>query len=102
MVKACCESGIPYLEKRDKRGIIRGRKWSHKKYSKLKRKTKQRRKERIRGRNKNMVEVNLYTSVQIQRLTGLINNKLTAISRSTSKTWGYRRVDYKRIEKDTP
>ena len=78
---ACCESGILYLEKRDKRGIIRERKWSNKKYSKLKRKTKQRRKERIRGRNKNMVDVNLYTSVQIQRLTGLVNNKLIAISR---------------------
>ena len=51
------------MEKRDKRGIIRERKWSNKKYSKLKRKTKQRRKERIRGRNKNMVDVNLYTSV---------------------------------------
>lgn len=101
MVKACCESGILYLDKRDKRGI-RGRKWSNKKYSKLKRKTKQRRKERIRGRNKNMADVNLYTSVRIQKLTGLINNKLIAISRGTSKTWGYRRVDYKRIEKDRP
>ena len=69
------------MEKRDKRGIIRERKWSNQKYSKLKRKTKQRRKERIRGRNKNMVDVNLYTSVQIQRLTGLVNNKLIAISR---------------------
>ena len=49
-----------------------------------------------------MVDVNPNTSVQIQRLTGLINNKLIAISRGTSKTWGYRRVDYKRIEKDRP
>lgn len=49
-----------------------------------------------------MVDVNLYTSVRIQKLTGLINNKLIAISRGTSKTWGYRRVDYKRIEKDRP
>lgn len=80
MIKACCESGILYLEKRDKRGIIRERKWSNKKYSKLKRKTKQRRKERIRGRNKNMVDVNLYT-LQFRYKTGLVNNKLIAISR---------------------
>lgn len=58
-------------------------------------------KERIRGSNRNMVDINLYTPVQIQRLTDLLNNiRLIAISRGTSKTWGYRRVDYKRTEKD--